>query len=130
MTPKIGIFWLFKEKVFGCSASLSEGEESYPGLLDCSKNHTDVWDEDPSLLAGFPELSGHEYFSVPRGRVLWNKSGHHAVVYMDSTLFNVRCKELIVNFFELDGCEVKWKRDAHYTTKPEDLKDIFDDKSV
>lgn len=125
---KIGIFWVYKEKVIGFAATLSEGEESCPGLFDSPCNHTDVWDEDRSLLADFPELRGQEYFSIPRGRVLWNEAEQHAIVYMDTTLFSDRCKELIVDFFELDGCDAKWKRDDHYTTEPERLAMLFDDE--
>ena len=75
----------------------------------------------------FPELRGHEYYSIPRGRVLWNKNDQHAIVYMDSTLFSAENKERIIEFFELKGCVVKWKKDVHYTTKSEDLAALFDD---
>lgn len=128
--PNIGIFWLYKEKVFGRASHVSAGEENCPGLLDSPRNHADVWDDDRTLLADFPELYGKEYFSIPRGRVLWNEAGQHAIVYMDATLFSDRCKELIVDFFGLNGCEVKWKKDMHYTTSPEGLAEIFDDESV
>ena len=126
--PQIGIFWLYKEQILGRASPVSAGEESCTGLIDSPKNHTDVWDEDRTLLTDFPELRGQEYFSIPRGRVLWNEAGRRAIVYMDSTLFNDRCKELIVNFFELDGWDVKWKMDAHYTTEPEALSVLFDDE--
>ncbi len=125
--PKIGIFWFYKEKVIGHASPVSAGEESYPGLIDSPKNHTDVWDEERTLLADFPELRGQEYYSIPRGRVLWNKNDQHAIVYMDSTLFSTENKERIIAFFELDGCEVKWKTDSHYTTRSEDLSALFDE---
>lgn len=126
----IGIFWFFRGKLFGRTVRFSEGEESCPGLLDSSSNHSDVWEEDRTLLADFPELKGKEYFNIPRGRVLWNKAENHAIVYMDSTLFSDRCKEMIVDFFNLHGREVNWKRDIHYTTSPEDLAAIFDTERV
>jgi hypothetical protein len=125
--PKIGIFWHYKQKVIGHASPVSAGEESFPGLLDSPKNHTDVWDEDPTLLVDFPELRGQEYYSIPRGRVLWNKNDQHAIVYMDSTLFNAESKELITAFFNLEVCEVKWKTDSHYTTKSEDITALFDE---
>lgn len=130
MTPKVGIFWFYKEKILAHASPVLAGDRSCSGLIDSSKNHADVWDEDRILLADFPELRGMEYFSIPRGRVLWNHVEKHAVVYMDSTLFNDRCKDLIVDFFDLGGCEVKWKRDVHYRTSPEDLAAIFDDESA
>jgi len=128
--PRIGIFWIYKEKVLGHASPVSAGEKSCLGLVDSPKNHTDVWDNDRTLFADFPELSGQEYFSIPRGRVLWNEAERHAIVYMDASLFSDRCKGLIVDFFDLDGCEVKWKKDMHYTTSSEALAAIFDDESV
>lgn len=128
--PRIGIFWIYKDRVFGRSSPVTTGEENYPGLFDSPNNHSEVWEEDRTLLVEFPELRGKEYFSVPRGRVLWNEAGQHAIVYMDEVLFSDRCKGLIVDFFDLDGYEVKWKRDMHYTTSPDALGAIFDDESV
>lgn len=124
---KIGIFWVYKEMLFGHASPVTEGEGFCPGLIDSPVNHVDFWDEDRTLLADFPELRGQEYFSIPRGRVLWNEAGQHAIVYMDASLFSDKCKELIVDFFDLGGCEVKWKRDAHYTTIPESLAMLFGD---
>ena len=123
---KIGIFWLYKEKVIGHASPVSAGEEYCPGLLDSPKNHTDIWDEDRTLLSGFPELRGQEYYSIPRGRVIWNKNDQHAIVYMDSILFSTENKERITAFFDLNGCEVKWKTDSHYMTKSEDVAALFD----
>jgi hypothetical protein len=128
MTTKIGIFWFYKEKVIGHASPVSAGEESFPGMIDSPKNHADVWDECRTLLKDFPELRGQEYYCIPRGRVLWNKNDQHAIVYMDSTLFNALCKELITAFFNLEGCEVKWKTDSHYTTKSEGLTALFDEE--
>ena|SRR6056297_401410 len=124
--PKIGIFWIYKQKVIGHASPVSEGEESYPGLLDSPKNHSYVWDEDRTLLTDFPELRGLEYYSIPRGRVIWNKNDQHVIVYMDSTLFNVESKELITSYFNLEDCKVMWKTDPHYTTKVESLTALFD----
>jgi hypothetical protein len=49
---------------------------------------------------------------------------------MDSTLFNTENKARIIAFFDLDGCEVKWRTDSHYTTKSEDLTSLFDDEGI
>jgi len=124
---RIGIFWIYKESLLGHASPVSEGEKSCLGLVDSSANHTNVWDEDGTLLADCPELRGQEYFSIPRGRVLWNEAEQYAIVYMDATLFDRMCKELILDFFNLGGCEVKWKKDAHYMTDPEALLTLLDD---
>lgn len=126
MTPKVGIFWFFKGTVIGHFVPIPDGQEYCAGLIDSPMNHSDSWDEDRALLTDFPKLRGQEYFRIPRGRVVWNKIDQYAIVYMDSTLFNDSTKALIRSFFELNCCEVHWKKDSHYTTDPDALDVLFD----
>jgi len=124
--PHIGIFWIFRRKLLGRRAPLSEGEASCPGLLDSPLTHIEVWRDDPSLRAEFPELRDREYDSVPRGRVLWDERAQQAIVYMDASLFSDGNKAQIIAFFDLTDCAIRWRTDLHYTTRVADLDALFD----
>lgn len=39
---------------------------------------------------------------MPRGRVLYNDKNHCHVVYLDRTLNNLRCRELVSRFFKFE----------------------------
>lgn len=113
--PRIGIFWVYQGAVLGQTVDLTAGEEGVPGLLDSPDNHVDLW-EGKQLLTAYPELRRREYFDVPRGRVLWNRPQHLAIVYMDAKLFDAATKTRISDFFELTTSEIAWRTDPHYTT--------------
>lgn len=115
--PRIGIFWVYRKAVMGRTVDLAEGEEGVPGLLDSPDNHADLWENDPKLLAPYPELRDREYFDVPRGRVLWRRDDATAIVYMDRTLFNDDIKVKIANFFDLATSKIEWMSDPHYTSR-------------
>lgn len=116
--PRIGIFWFYRKAVMGRAVELEVGEESVPGLLDSPDNHADLWENDPKLLAPYPELRDREYFDVPRGRVLWRRVDVTAIVYMDKKLFTDAIKAKIAVFFDLTASEIDWMTDPHYTTQP------------
>ncbi len=126
--PQIGIFWLYKETVIGRAIELDAGEEMPTGTIDSPDNHTDLWDNSRTLLQDFPELRQEEYFSIPRGRVLWKTESSSAKILMDSVLFEPSIKAKILQFFDLEKSKVKWGRDLHYTTSQNDLSALFDDE--
>jgi hypothetical protein len=113
--PRIGIFWVYRDKVLGRAVELTAGEEGVAGLLDSPDNHAELW-EGAQLLAAYPELRAEEYFAIPRGRVLWRREPPSAIVYMDARLFTDAIKGRIADFFQLAGCAVLWQTDPHYTT--------------
>jgi hypothetical protein len=125
--PKIGVFWFYQQTVVGRALEIEEGEESVPGIIDKADTHADLWDNDHSLLLGFPELRGTEYHKVPRGRVLWQKDAAVAKIYLDEVLFDPQIKSKILQFFDLEKCVVQWGRDVHYTTREDELTQLFDD---
>lgn len=106
---------------------IDAGDEILAGTIDSSDTHTDLWDNDRTLLRDFPELYGSEYFSVPRGRVLWKSKTASAKILMDSVLFNNMIKQKILKFFDLETTNVQWDRDVHYTTNAIDIDALFDD---
>ena len=89
MKPHIGVFWVCDKTVLGRAIPLEEGEDSFAERLDSPDNHVDLWENNPALLKSFPHLQDKEYFSIPRGRVLWDKRNQKAIVYMDKVLFSL-----------------------------------------
>ena len=122
----IGIFWIYKETVFGKSIIIEEGEEFVPGVIDSPDNHTDYWDTEKKHLQLFPELRFNEYFDVPRGRVLYSRKDGQANIYMDKVLFNDKAKQLIKDFFQLNDTKTDWRTDPHYTTTADDLDQLLE----
>ena len=123
--PRIGIFWVYKGTVIGRARPLIECEENVPGLLDSPDSHIGLWEQTPDFVIPFPELRGVEYQSVPRGRVLYSTTEKTAIVYLDAALHTPQAQRAIRNFFQLEESAVSWKTDAHYTTSPELLDDMF-----
>ena len=37
---KIGIFWIYKNKIIGKAHELDEGQENIPGMIDSSDSHS------------------------------------------------------------------------------------------
>lgn len=125
--PMIGVFWFYKQTVFGRAIEIEEGEESVPGIIDSADTHADLWDNDRSLLQDFPELRGTEYHKVPRGRALWLKDSETAKFYLDEVLFDPQIKAKLLQFFGLGESDVQWGRDVHYTTREDELSRLFDE---
>lgn len=123
---RIGIFWVYQGRVLGRARPLVEGEESVPGLLDSPDTHARLWEEEGGVCGVCPELAGREYFTIPRGRVLWDRQAEQAVVYLDRTLLQEGIKRSIMTFFGLSARRVRWRSDLHYTTEAGTLARLFE----
>ena len=124
----IGIFWIFKDSIFGRAVSIAEGEEAVKGLVDSPCNHVDFWDSDTDFRRQFPELAHMEYQQVPRGRVLYQTSKEAPLVYLDKSLNTQASRELISRFFGFTAEQASWRGDLHYTTRQNELDDLFDEQ--
>lgn len=124
----IGIFWVYKNTVFGKKSSIAEGEEAIRGLVDSPYNHVDFWDSETEYRRLFPELAHLEYQQVPRGRVLYQAAKDAPLVYLDSALNTEPCRSLIAEFFGFEAAQGSWRNDLHYTTRQRDLDALFDDE--
>lgn len=122
---KIGVFWVYKEVVFGRARCIEEGEEGVKGLVDSPDDHVTVWEGAQGYRSHFPELHGSEYQEVPRGRVLYQQSTGEPLVYLDKALNSLVIRQLIARYFEFDEGQASWRVDVHYTTRYEDLDDLF-----
>lgn len=125
--PRIGVFWFYNNIVIGRSIDLESVDTPEDRIIDSPDTHTDLWDHDRTLLRGFPELYGTEYFSIPRGRVMWEAKTSSAKIFMDSVLFKNTYKRTILKFFDLESTNVQWGKDAHYTTNANEIDVLFDD---
>ena len=123
---KIGIFWVYKNTVIGKACELSEGEETFPGMLDSPDTHVDLWQVNEEFMICFPELRDFEYQDVPRGRVVYSTEANRAIVYMDSVLHSAEVKRAIATFFQLGDSDILWETDIHYTTDPGRIRSLFD----
>ena len=123
---KIGIFWIYKNKIIGKARKLDEGQENVPGLIDSPDSHIDLWEHNPSFIIPFPELKASEYQDVPRGRVIYSTKINKVIVYMDEVLHSEETQKTISDFFQLNDSDIVWKTDIHYTTESWKIDDLFD----
>ena len=121
----IGIFWVYKDSVFGKAIPLEQGEDGGTGILDSPSNHSDFWEEDTSHSQRFPELLHFDYFRVPRGRVLFSLTEQPPIIYMDKTLFKAETKRRIAEFFNLENSEISWRSDNHYSSDQKEIDRLF-----
>lgn len=122
---KIGVFWVYKEVVFGKARPIAEGQEGIKGLMDSPDDHVGVWESADGYRGHFPELHESEYQHVPRGRVLYHQETASPLVYLDKTLNGRATRQRIASFFGFKVGDASWRTDLHYTTRHEDLEDIF-----
>lgn len=72
--PFVGIFWFYNGLVmFSHAVPLTEGL-IYGDAITGVKDHADYWEElSKGQLSFLPESLRQEYFSIPRGRVVYHK---------------------------------------------------------
>lgn len=119
---KVGIFWVYDGLVLASSVGLENADQS-GSFFDSPENHVDVW---PRIQRQRAELNGLEYFSVPRGRVVFNQDERRFTVYLDKVLMTPDIQEQIRVAFSLPEAETRFERDAHYTTDPEEIERLFE----
>ncbi|WP_417735657.1 hypothetical protein [Rosistilla oblonga] len=117
--PQIGIWWdngslivAFPHKPVAPDLST--------GLCDSDDAHNDLW-PDAAMQLGLSDFA--EYFSVPRGRVLWSPAKQSSIIYHGNVTTPERLEE-IAKEFHLDEWESR--TDIHYMMG-NSLDDLFDD---
>jgi hypothetical protein len=118
---RVGIFWVFEDKVLAATYALKEGQE-YGDAINGLTDHVKYWPHFQKLL---PALRHLEYQDVPRGRVLFMRPTGKYHVYMDKVLHNLKTKRALLKEFELPQRTTRFLMDAHYTTDWEDLQNLF-----
>ena len=87
-SPSVGIFWFYDgSPVFVHAVPVKEGLR-YDKAITGIKDHADYWEELKSKgqLGILPENLREEYFSIPRGRVVYHEDTGFFTVYHGNNL--------------------------------------------
>ena len=100
-----------------------EAAESYGDCLTYPHGHHETWARWQRLGArklvalGLPiAIMLIEYDAVPRGRIVFNRSEQHFIIYADRRLFSQSTISRIVEKFALENEKWVIQADAHYRT--------------
>ena len=117
--PNIGIWW-DNGRTIASFMHLPKKSERETGLCDSEYNHNDLW---PDAALQLRERSEAEYFSVPRGRVLWDPQKKVSIIYHGNATNTDRLKKIAEKF----GLK-KWisQQDIHYAMGNE-ADELFED---
>lgn len=111
---KIGIFWFYKNQVFGVSHQFDINSSDSLGMIDSPYNHVSYWNE---LRDKFSELRDIEYDEVPRGRVIFDKNKNILIIYLDKKLLIKSKVSKICDFFDAEyDVNTVLRLDPHYRT--------------
>ncbi|MHA3053676.1 hypothetical protein [Acinetobacter sp. ANC 4640] len=111
---KIGIFWFYKNQIFGVSHEFDINSSDSLGMIDSPYNHVSYWNK---LRNKLPELRNIEYEDVPRGRVIFDKNKNKLIIYLDKKLLVKSKVSEICNFFDAEyGINAILRLDPHYRT--------------
>ncbi len=78
------------------------------GLCDSENSHNDLW---PEAAMRYDAGEDDEYFSIPRGRVLWNPVKLQSIIYHGNGTNAARLKEIAAIFKLTDWTT---RTDIHY----------------
>jgi hypothetical protein len=90
--------------------------------MGCSS--TGPYDHDlywPIVQRTHTHLQSLEYYQVPRGRVLFNKTEKRIYAYLDKRLCTATIKRMIMAHFHLPRAKTIFQTDLHNTTAPDEL---------
>ena len=122
----IGTFFMINGDILMNCIAEEQGEE-YGNFMTFS-SHWDLW---LRAQKDIPALSGIEYSSFPRGRVVYNRTDGKYTVYVDKLLNNVIDLEIIMEEFGLlpEDCYID-DTDEHYTHEDVSLPEVYLDGIV
>jgi len=107
----IGVFWIFKNKVFFETQKL-EDIESINGFKDSDLSHYQVWDKIKNKHSKFYL---YEYEEIPRGRVVYDTEKNQFIIYCnENTLQEEISKKIILEKFQLLNENAIFQEDEHY----------------
>lgn len=109
----VGAFFYIKSKELNFSDFLArpvslEDAEEYGNMLTSSLGHAEIFDQK------FPHCS-IEYFSFPRGRIVYDQTEKYHIIYVDTCLNKTTIIKKIKALFKIpldELCPVK--PDSHY----------------
>jgi hypothetical protein len=113
--PRIGIFWIFEDRIFDMVMEPARSIEGNSISKDSSHAHLDRWEElrAQGKLGRLPQILQDEYFYVPRGRVVFLKIEMKYIIYHGDEFTDLH-RELIMNAFKLPPEITEDRVDEHY----------------
>jgi hypothetical protein len=110
LEPRVGIFWLVRNKLVIDSSSVSRAKP-YGERLTFPNSHIHVWRR--LQLAGRVPVES-EYDEFPRGRVMYHPSSDQFTILADPCIF--KCKRLIAEIKEVLNLpnQARLGSDPHY----------------
>ena len=82
--PSLGIWWFYYDEVLFADPIVVENGVPYGDCITGLADHADFWDklEISGELKKLPPILRAEYFSIPRGRVVFHKeTGRYTVLH-------------------------------------------------
>lgn len=111
--PFVEIFWFYNGFViFPHAVQLTNGLH-YGNTITGTKDHADYWDELAGHLSFLPSSLRKEYFSIPRGRVVYHKDTDHFHILHGNNLMKKDLQQVIKNFC-LPKERTVFEIDTHY----------------
>ena len=115
LAPRVGIFWMYHhEIIFDHKITLDEGIH-YGDAITGTNDHADYWEELrlKGVLTQLPLSLRDEYFSIPRGRVVYHSNNDRFFIYHGN---NVAKADLIKirKAFNLPKDKTICEQDFHY----------------
>jgi len=111
MKPQIGIWWDNGQMIAAFPVPASAPDQA-TGLCDSDDSHDECW---PEAAMRFRAGRDDEYFSVSRGRVLYDPKRQKSIIYHGNQTTPSRL-QLIAAEFALEDWESR--QDGHYMTGP------------
>ena len=117
--PAVGIWWDNGQQIVAYPLLPGEADREV-GLCDSDDTHNDLW---PDAARQFGLSDDDEYFSVPRGRVLWSPSKKTSIIYHGNATTPDRLQKIAAEFSlsDWEACS-----DIHYMMG-DAIDDLFDD---
>jgi trehalose utilization protein len=124
--PTVGIYWIVPDtegtqRLLGHACALADAED-YGDCLTYPSAHIDVWTQwqrgKPPEKNFYSLIRQHEYEDWPRGRIVYDRSTQHFIVYADPQVIRRPVvMEAIIHWFALP--EGLWivRTDAHYRSR-------------
>jgi len=108
LEPQIGIWWDNGKTIVAFPHDPGPPIQD-TGLCDSEDNHNDLW---PEVAMRYKAGEDDEYFSIPRGRVLWDPVRLQSIIYHGNGTDVQRLQE-IAAVFKLSNWTAR--ADIHYT---------------
>lgn len=113
-SPQVGIFWIYKSRIFHAETVAVEDGTRYGDAIGGNADHADTWEKLRTCgkLSKLPENLSDEYFSIPRGRVVFHTdTGRYTILHGSLTARQI---ETVRKYFCLpeDLCDAE--TDLHY----------------